>query len=442
MTLVPRDPTAVAGSGPACGRPGKRRGLFSWALFGWANSPLPTLIVTFIFPAYFSRALVGDEVRGQALWGYGIAVSSLVLALVSPLLGAIADAAGRRKPWLFGFSALCIGACAALWFVQPGPGAVTAALLLVGLANIGYGFGVVFSNAMLPDLVPADRVGRWSGWAWALGYAGGLAALVIALLGFVNADRPWFGLGAASGEQVRVIGPLVAFWFVLFGWPIFAFTADHASSGLGIRAATPLGIKSLGRTLRTLRSHGNILRFLLAQMIVSDGLVAVFTFGGVYAAGAFHMTIAEVTGFGILLNVTAGLGTLAFAWVDDWLGSKPTLLISLAGLIAASTAAILVDGILWFWIAGGILGFFVGPPQSASRSLMARLAPVGQETQFFGLYALSGRSTAFMGPAVVGTVTALFDSQRVGLASLIAFFIVGFIFMLGVVEPAAKPRRP
>ncbi len=436
------DPMAVAGSGPGRKRPGRRLGLFSWALFGWANSPVPTLVVTFIFPAYFSRALVGDEVRGQALWGYGIAVSSLLLALSSPLLGAIADAAGRRKPWLFAFSALCVLACAALWFVRPGPGAVAASLLIVGLANIGYGFGVVFNNAMLPDLVPADRVGRWSGWAWALGYAGGLAGLAIALVGFINADRPWLGLNPGSGDVVRVVGPLVAVWFVLFGWPIFAFTADHAASGLGIRAATRLGIKSLGRTLASLRSQGNIARFLIAQMIFSDGLVAIFTFGGVYAAGAFHMTIAEVTAFGILLNVTAGLGTLAFAWVDDWLGSRRTLLISLAGLIAASAAAISVTGALWFWIAGGILGFFVGPPQSASRSLMARLAPAGQETQFFGLYALSGRSTAFMGPAVVGTVTALFDSQRAGLASLIAFFIAGFVLMLGVSEPARKSRRP
>ena len=436
------DPMAVAGSRPGRERPGGRLGVFSWALFGWANSPVPTLVVTFIFPAYFSRALVGDEVRGQALWGYGIAVSSLLLALSSPLLGAIADAAGRRKPWLFAFSALCVLACAALWFVRPGTGAVAASLLLVGLANIGYGFGVVFSNAMLPDLVPADRVGRWSGWAWALGYAGGLAGLAIALVGFVNADRPWLGLNPGSGDVVRVVGPLVAVWFVLFGWPIFAFTADHAASGLGIRAATRLGIKSLGRTLASLRSQGNIARFLIAQMIFSDGLVAIFTFGGVYAAGAFHMTIAEVTAFGILLNVTAGLGTLAFAWVDDWLGSRRTLLISLAGLIAASTAAISVTAVLWFWIAGGILGFFVGPPQSASRSLMARLAPAGQETQFFGLYALSGRSTAFMGPAVVGIVTALFDSQRAGLASLIAFFIAGFVLMLGVAEPARKTGRP
>lgn len=281
MTPISSDPMAVAGRGPARKQPGNRLGLFSWALFGWANSPFPTLIVTFIFPAYFSRALVGNEVRGQAIWGDGIAVSSLVLAVLSPLLGAVADAAGGRKPWLFAFSAVCVLACAALWFVQPGPWAVITALLLVGLANIGYGFGVVFNNAMLPDLVPADRVGRWSGWAWALGYAGGLAGLVVALLGFVNADRPWFGLNAGSGEQVRVIGPLVAFWFVLFGWPIFAFTADHVSSGLGIRAAIRLGIKSLGKTLASVGSQGNILRFLLAQMIFSDGLVAVFTFGGV-----------------------------------------------------------------------------------------------------------------------------------------------------------------
>ena len=414
------------------------RALFSWALFGWANSPMPTLIMTFIFPAYFSRALVGDEVRGQSLWGYGVAVSSLILAILSPLLGAIADAAGRRKPWLAGFTGLCILASAALWFVAPGPGAVAAALVIVGLANIGYGFGVVVNNAMLPDLVPADRVGRWSGWGWALGYAGGLAALLLALAGLMGGESPWLSLGADKSLQVRAVGPFVALWFLLFGWPIFVFTPDHPATGIGARAAVARGLKALAEILGTLRGHRNVALFLIAQMIYSDGLVALFTFGGVYAAGAFHMSLAQVTAFGILLNVTAGLGTFAFAWVDDWLGSRNTLLISLAGLIGAALAAVLVEGQLPFWIAAGILGVFVGPPQSTSRSLMAKLAPADQQTEFFGLFALAGRSTAFMGPTVVGLVTAASGSQRVGLASLIAFFLLGFAILLGVREPAAR----
>jgi UMF1 family MFS transporter len=431
----------------AAGKRDDRHGLIAWAVYGWANAPFTTLIITFIFPTYFGRAVVGDEVRGQELWGLGVGLSGVIIAALSPLLGAISDAGGRRKPWLLAFTCVCVLASVLLWFILPQPAFVGWALALVGIANVGFGFGIVFSNAMLPELVPENRLGRCSGWSWALGYAGGLAALVLALSGFVQAEPSWLSLDVDQAQPIRAVGPLVGLWFALFALPLFVYTPDRPRADLGALEAVEHGFSALRSTITDLRKHKNVARFLLAQMFYADGLFAIFAFGGVYAAGAFGMSLAQVTSFGILLNVTAGLGAFLFAWVDDWIGSRRTVLIALSGLIIAATTAMLVDKPMWFWIAGAALGLFVGPPQAASRSLMARLAPAGRETEFFGLFALSGRATAFLGPLVVALVTAETGSQRLGLGSLLAFFVIGVTLLLGVKEPGrcgatSKQDRP
>jgi len=184
-----------------------------------------------------------------------------------------------------------------------------------------------------------------------------------------------------------------------------------------------------------LRHHRNVLRFLIARMIYADGLATMFAFGGIYAAGTFGMELTEVITFGIILNVTAGVGAICFAWIDDWIGSKPTIIISLVGLITTAFGVIIVEDVSWFWVWGSLLGIFVGPSQAASRSLMARLAPAGHSTEFFGLYALTGKATAFLGPLLVAIVTASMDSQRWGLAVVLAFFIVGLGLLMTVRAP-------
>lgn len=413
-----------------------RRALVAWALYDWAYTPFATLIVTFVFPAYFARAVVGDEVRGQALWGYVIGAAGLAIAILSPLLGAIADAGGRRKPWLLAFSLLCIVASALLWFVQPDRAYIGLAVFLAAAGDVGFAAAAVFNNAMLPDLVPEERMGRMSGWAWGLGYIGGLVALILALFGFMRQHFIW--LDRARAEHVRIVGPLVAVWFVLFMWPLFVWTPDRASSSLNVFAAIRNGLATLKASLAGLVVQRNIARFLVAQMLYADALVAIFALGGIYAAGAFGMTIAQVTVFGILLNVCAGLGAFGFAWVDDWIGSRRTILIALGGLVVTASVAVLIHDRLWFWVVGAALGLFVGPAQAASRSLMARLAPKGKETEFFGLFALSGRATAFLGPALVGVVTSVSGSQRAGLASLLLLLVGGAALLFRVSEPRKR----
>jgi UMF1 family MFS transporter len=422
------------------------RGRWSWALYDWANSPFTTLIITFIFPAYFQAGIVKDAVAGQALWGYAIATSGLLIALAAPILGAIADAAGRRKPWLFTFTALCAVGSAALWFAEPAPAFVAFSLAAVIVANVGFEFAIVFNNALLPDIVPEERLGRLSGWAWGLGYAGGLAALVVSLVVFVWPEPPLFGLDKETAEHVRIVGPLVAVWLVLFAIPLFLFTPDRPSHGLPAGVALAKGLSDLGRTLSMLPKRRPLAIFLLAHMIYADGLITLFAFGGVYAAGEFGLSLPEVIVFGIVLNVAAGAGAAAFAWLDDRLGSKRVIVVALVGLIAASILAVAAPSLLWLWVAGIGIGVFVGPAQAASRSLMARLTEPEHRAGAFGLFALSGKATAFLGPAIVASVTAVSGSQRIGIAAIIVFFVVGLALLLAVKEPgqatAVAPPPP
>ncbi len=416
---------------------GGRRARIAWCLYDWGNSAFPSVILTFVFAAYFTRGVAADPVAGTAQWGWAISLSALAIAVFSPLLGAIADRGGRRLPWLMAFSLLCIGATAALWWVAPSPQWVVGALVLVGIANFGFELATVFYNSLLPDIVAPSRIGRLSGWGWGAGYAGGLACLLLVLIGFVQADPAPFGLDRAASEHVRIAAPIAAAWFALFALPIFILVPDRPRAGLGSLTAAREGVAQLVRTVRGIRHHPAPLRFLIAHMIYTDGLNTLFAFGGVYAAGTFNMKVDEVIAFGIAMNLTAGLGAVGFAWVDDLMGPKRTITIALVALTVLGSAILLVEDKAWFWAFGLMLGAFFGPAQAASRSLMARLAPPGMQAEMFGLYALSGKATAFIGPALLGWVALVADSQRAGMATVLIFFLVG----LWVLHPLREPAR-
>ena len=411
--------------------------LVAWALYDWANSSFAAVITTFVFAAYFTKAVAADPVTGTSQWGYAISLSALLVAFSSPLMGAIADNAGRRKPWLFVFTAVAVAATGLLWLVKPDPAYVLLALVLVGVGNYAFEAGTVFYNAMLPDLVAKPRVGRLSGWAWGLGYAGGLVCLAVALVGFVQTETPWFGVGKDQAANIRAVAVLVAVWFGVFAVPLFLFTPDTPSKNLRVGDAIAKGWASFATMLGRARAQKSVVRFVIARMLYVDGLTTLFAFGGIYAAGTFGMSFADLILFGIGMNVTAGIGAALFAWIDDRIGPKPTILISVAGLIALGTALLLIDSKTLFWVFGLPLGFFVGPAQAASRSFMAHLAPPHLRTEMFGLLAFSGKATAFLGPAVLAAVTDLFDSQRAGMASIIVFFALGMIVLWPIADPRA-----
>jgi len=411
-------------------------GKWGWALYDWANSAFAAVIVTFVFATYFSQGIAVDEVAGTVQWGHAMTVSALIAAFLGPTLGAIADAGGRRKPWVFVFTWLCVIATALLWFAAPSPDWVLYTLVLVVIANLGLDMAGVFYNAMLKDLVPPSRLGRLSGWAWGLGYFGGLSCLVIALFALVQTETPLFGLDKDQAEHVRATGPLVAIWLAFFSLPFFLLTPDRQSAGLSIFTAVRQGMQQLWQTVVHVKRHRTVGHFLLARMLYIDGLNTLFAFGGIYAAGTFGMELADVITFGILLNVTGGIGAFGFAWLDDRLGSKPVILVALIGLMACGLAAVMTTSVTVFWIIGGLLGLFVGPTQAASRTLMTRLAPREKQTEMFGLYALSGKVTAFLGPLVLATVTDWTDSQRAGMATILIFFVAGFALLAWLKVPA------
>ncbi|CAH1657208.1 MFS transporter [Chelatococcus asaccharovorans] len=442
-----------------------KRAVVAWIFFDWAAQPFFTLITTFVFAPYFAAHLAADPVTGQSLWGYATGLAGLVIALTSPFLGAVADTTGPKKPWIVTFGLLLVAGSAALWWAVPGAsGAVALALLAFILATIGAEFATVFNNSMMPHLVPPERMGRLSGAGWATGYIGGLISLAMTLLLFAASPdtgktlvglTPLFGLDAATFAGDRLVGPLTALWFVVFVTPMLLLTPDVRPSGIPLKVAMHEGFRSLVETVRTARSLGDIGRFLLANMIYQDGLVALFAFGGIYAAGVFGWGTIEIGVFGILLTLTGTIGAFIGGRLDDAIGGKRVILGALTILVLCCLGILSLgrEHILFMWPTGPMapgaglyahlpekvyvalglaIGLVAGPLQASSRSLLVRLAPPGQAGQFFGLFALSGKVTSFLGPTLVATATFLFDSQSAGLAVLIGFFGVGGLLIAGV----------
>ncbi|MEI6559041.1 MAG: MFS transporter [Rhodospirillaceae bacterium] len=412
------------------------RAALAWCSYDWGITAGHAVIDTFIFSVYFSRSVAASPAEGTAAWGNALAAAGFVIAVLSPVLGAIADRTGRRKPWIAGFTVIAVAAMLALYGVTPEP--ASAPLALTGLAVMvaARELALVFYNAMLPTLAPPDHLGRLSGWGWAAGYVGGLACLVLALWGLVKADAPLFGLlGTAAQENVRATAPLAGLWLALFALPLFIWTPDQPATGIGLGQAAREGLATLWQTLREARKYRDIAWFLVASAFYRDGLATLTAFGGLYAAGSFGMSFSEILVFAMLLNVTAALGAASFAWIDDRIGARPTIIITLVGLLAFAGGILLVHDKVWFWGLSMGLGTFIGPSQAAGRSLLARLAPAGMVTEMFGLYGLSGKAAAFLGPLALGWATAAFDSQRAGMATILVFFLAGLVLMLGVREP-------
>ncbi len=417
---------------------GRRVAIFAWCLYDLAITAFGAVIATFIFAVYFTRSVAESEVAGTAAWSQAVSLAGLVVAVLSPVLGAIADRAGRRKPWIAVLTALGVVASLMMWFVTPTPSSALLATAMLALGTIGFELAVVFYNAMLPRLAPVGWIGRLSGWGWAFGYLGGMGCLVLALFGLVQTETPLFGLiDTVDAANVRATGPLVAVWCVLFALPLFVWTPDEPATGATLGRAVREGLGTLWQTVREIRRYRNIVRFLIASALYRDGLITLVTFGGIYAAGTFGMDFGEIVIFAIALNVSAAIGSIAFAWVDDWIGAKPTIEITLIGLIALGIPTLLITEALWFWVLAIGLGLFIGPAQAAGRSLMARLCPAGMETEMFGLYNLAGKAVAFLGPLVLGWATETFASQRVGMGTILLFFLAGYLLMLTVREPSA-----
>ena len=442
-----------------------RAAVVSWIFFDWAAQPYFTLITTFVFAPYFATHVASDPASGQAMWGFATAAAGLVIALLSPVLGAIADASGRRKPWIAAFGALLVIGSSLMWFGKPGdPSVIPALLLAFAIATIGVEFAMVFNNAMMPSLVPPSRIGRLSGTGWATGYVGGIISLIL-VLGFLAANpatgrtlfgfMPLFGLDPVTHQGDRITGPLTAIWFIIFVTPMFLLTPDYPAK-LPVRDALRKGLTELKGTLAELPKRKSMAAFLLANMIYTDGLVSLFAFGGIYAAGTFGWHTIQIGTFGILLAIAGTFGAWLGGKLDDTLGPKRVIAGSTVVLLSSIIAILLVDkdsiffvkvappvpgGPLFsgaaeraYLVLGCLIGMAGGPLQAASRSLLVRMAPKDRVAQYFGLFALTGKVTSFIGPLLVGAITAITASQKAGMAVLVLFFVAGLALLSRVRE--------
>lgn len=410
-----------------------KKTVLGWAFYDFANSSFTTLVVTFIYATYFTKAIAPDEISGTVLWSRGVSLSMILVALLSPWLGALADSWKTRKLFLAISSIVCIFATGLLYF--PTSGQVLQALTLFVIANIAFELGCVFYNAYLPEISSKRNIGTISGYGWSFGYVGGLLSMFIAMVGFVSPEVPWFGLQKETGEHIRATNILVALWFAIFCIPFFWLVKEksngHSEKFLKVLKQSFLQLKS---TFIEINQHKRIAVFLLARLLYNDGLVTIFSFGAIYAAGTFNFSFNEIMIFGVVLNVTAGIGAFAMGFFDDKWGGKKTIQVSLWMLIIATLIAIFAQSKLSFWIAGIIVGLASGPNQSASRSLMGRFVQPEKVNEFFGFFAFSGKLTAFLGPLVLGIITSLFQSQRVGISSVLVFFVLGLIVLQFVKE--------
>jgi MFS transporter, UMF1 family len=417
-----------------------RKTVLAWCLYDIGLAAFNTVIVTFIFPVYFAKAIWGDETSGSAAWGFAMGAAGFAVAILSPVVGAIADQQRRVKPFLTLFGSIVAIGSAGLWFASPERSNALWVLIVIGVSAVAFELAFLFYNALLPRLAPPAKLGRLSGWGWSCAYLGGIACLAIALVGFVQPQLPWFGLSRSNAENIRATMLLVAGWYLVFTLPLLLILRE-GKAVLSIGEAARKGLARLRASLREARSEPDLWRFLLASALYRDGLATMFAMGGLYAAGTFGMPFDKVVLLAIGLNIAAGIGAIGFAWLDDFLGSKPTVRLSLIGLIVSGVPLLLVEDTTVFVVLALSLSLFVGPTQAASRSLLIRLSPPERTAELFGLYGLTGRAFTFLGPLGFSLATTATGSQRIGMSVVVAFFVLGWALLETVRTPRMRPEK-
>jgi MFS transporter, UMF1 family len=447
------------GVGVADSRSASLLGQIAWAACDGARSPYNVLVNIFVFGAYFSTVVIPDPVRGQTVWSFISSGAALLVAVGAPVLGAIADAGGRRKPWLVGCLVLGAPCMAALWFATP---QMTSGLLWIAVALTGgtlcFEYSNVFLSAMLPNVAPPGRMGFLSGLGYSLGNLFGIILFVFYLLAWDRNPHPLFGLDVRAHEPERAVGILAAVWLVLFYLPMFFWTPDSPATSRSIPEAIRDGWLNLVHTVSSARRYRNTAIFLCARLLYNEGFVVIMLFTSVVAAGVLHFTPRMLITLGLINSVVATVSGIFAGWLDRTTGTKAATVVFVCGCLVANVvvcsltpdtaffvklhgAALHASGGVFptfpdrvFLVAQNSLAFFVTGGLATSRTLMAKLSPPAMLNEFFGLYAVSGNATSFVGPLAIGIVTAVFASQRAGVAVGIAFLVVGLLLMIPVRE--------
>lgn len=430
--------------------------ILAWAAWDWGSAAFNAVMTTFVFTVYLTSKAFGGEDQASAVLGGALAIAGAAIALLAPVTGQRSDTGGRRKLWLGVNTAVVALLTALCFFVYPGPEFLLLGVSLIALANVFFEFAGVNYNAMLAQISTPRNIGKVSGFGWGMGYLGGIVALLIVLQLFVQPRFEWFGASTQDSLNIRLVAVFSALWFFIFALPVMFAVPElpraRRGANLGFLASYGLLMRRIKAIYRT---SPHTIFFLLASAIFRDGLAAVFTFGGIIAAGTFGFELSQVIFFAIFGNIVAAAGAIVGGFLDDKVGPKAVILGSLTGLLVAGTVILVLGngdyvffGTAWagsttFWVFGLFLCLFVGPAQSSSRAYLARLAPQGESGELFGLYATTGRAVSFLAPTlftlcitVATPLVAEGEAQRWGILGIMVVLLAGLLVLLPVKPPS------
>ncbi len=420
----------------------ERRMVLAWALWDWGSSAYSAVITSFVFGPYIVRGVVGDAEPGGLTantWlGITNAAAGFLVAAIAPVTGQRADAGGHRKRSLAIWSGLVIAVMLGMFTVKNDPSYLWIGLILLAIGAIFQEFANVSYNAMLPQVSTPETIGRVSGFGWAMGYFGGIFLLLMCYVGFIAPEVGWFGVTSAGGLNIRAVVVFSAIWFAVFAIPVLLAVPETPPGPKRRRVSFFASYRLLVNDIRALfRRDRNAVHFLIASALYRDGLAAIFSFGAILAVSVYGLAQSSVLIFGIAANIVAAFGALTMGAIEDRIGPKKVIMISLIGLISTALILLFARGATMFWIFGLILTLWVGPAQASSRAFMARLAPVGREGEMFGLYATTGRAASFLAPGLFALFSGLF-SDRVGIVGIALVLLAGAVALAGVKSP---PRQ-
>ncbi|MFT6025420.1 MAG: UMF1 family MFS transporter [Ascidiaceihabitans sp.] len=441
-----------------------RKRIWGWYFFDWASQPYHTVLNTFIFGPFFAviaatyflnLGLTEDvaDAKAQSLWAWSTALFGLIIAFSAPIFGAMADSTGRRMPWIVGFSIMYIVGSGLLWFTDPAAGNLYWMLAAFGMGFIGAEYALIFINAQLPALGTKEEIGKISGSGFAFGYLGGVISLAIVLVFIVEQNTgktiagldPLFGFDASAREGTRATGPFTALWFAVFMIPYFMWVREVKTTRKRASAGQALG--TVVDTIKRLKSRPSLGIYLVSSMLYRDGLNGLYTFGGVYAALVLNWQVSQIGVFGVIAAIGAAIFSYFGGILDRRFGPKPVIICAIVMLMIVSFVIINLSPTTFFGVSlaqgtglpdnvflvcGVFIGGMGGIVQSASRSLMVRHCDPESSTEYFGLYGLSGRATAFLAPLLIGITTQITGSARIGISPILVLFAIGLIMLIWV----------
>ncbi len=395
-----------------------------WILFDFADSSFVTIIVTVLFSMYFKDIVVGKAEIGTALWGRAIGISMFFVAILAPIMGAVADYSHSRKKLLVIFSFITIIFTALLYTVMPQN--IVKAMIFFIIANFCFNMANVFYNAFLPDIAEKHEIGRISGISWGIGYLGGLAALFLVL--------PIIQKELDNFLNYRLSFVMVAIFFLVFSIPTFIWLKERPSKNLTKRNYISTGLKRVIETAKNIKKFKELLKFLISYFLFNDGITVIISFAAIYGSTQFNMNAQEMIFYFILAQPASFLGAIIFGFVLDKIGAKKSINITLILWMFVVIGAYLCTTKYQFYLVGISAGFVMGSSQSNSRTMFAQLTPVKKASEFFGFYSVTGRLASIAGPLVYGEISRISGNQKNAIISILIFFVLGFIVLQFVNE--------